>query len=185
MGRTIALVVLLALSGATSAKEAPLRTELRALQFNNAAEQYIERQTMVTVSGKGAKQQLNVRFAPYGAPIQMYGGPLFQFRVGAVNDYTAHIDKYLRWSSQAIAHGDAFTKEIGRAKSSPGLSLKFVFHSGNASKHFLEVTVCSLGNCSVFEPLYLDIDGAEELKTLLLKLQAGELPGHDVGANYQ
>ena len=184
MKQTLLFLLLIFLTNASFAKEAQVRTSLRALQFNNAAEQYFDRQTAVTVVGKPGKQRLNIRFAPYGGSISFSGGPLFQFQADAVDDYLAYISKYRSWSDQATENGDAFTKEIGKAKSVPGISLKFTFHSGNATNHFLEVSVCSLGNCSVSEPMYLDAQGAEELSSLLSKLKSGEVPGEDVGAKY-
>lgn len=119
-----------------------------------------------------------------GIQSQTYGRQLFQFQADAVDEYLAYISKYRSWSAQAMENGDAFTKEIGKAKSVPGISLKFTFHSGNASNHFLEISVCSLGNCSVFDPMYLDTQGAEELGSLLKKLKSGELLGEDVGDKY-
>lgn len=182
MKRMLLFLLLILASNATFAEEVQIRTTLRVLQFNNAAEQYLDRETAVTIFGKPGKQRLNVRFATYGRSLS--SGPLFQFQAAAVDDYLPYISKYLSWSAQATENGDAFTKEIGRAKSAPGISLKFTFHSGNTTNHYLAISVCSLGNCSVFEPMYLDGKGAEELSSLLSKLKAGELPGEDIGAKY-
>ncbi|MDZ4316359.1 MAG: hypothetical protein U0989_16530 [Azonexus sp.] len=171
------LALLLVVSCDSIAAEDNVYTTLRVLQYNNAAEQYIGRQTAVSVLGKRGKQRLIVRFAKYGGSVYSSSGLGVMFLATSADEYLAFISKYRDWAAKATENGDAFTKEIGRAKSTPGLSLKFQFHSGNTTSHYLVIVVCSLGNCSVQEPIYLDEEGADELTSLVTKLKTGELPG--------
>jgi len=181
MKTMLLLAILLATSHASFASDADVRTTLRVLQYNNVAEQYLDRQTSVTVRGKPGKEELIVRFAPYGGSL---GESWFLFRASSADNYLAHISKYREWSEKATENRDVFTKEIGRAKSSAGVSLKFEFHSGNEASHYLVISLCALGNCAVNEPMYLDGKAADELFSLISKLKAGGLPGEDVGAKY-
>jgi rhodanese-related sulfurtransferase len=179
-----ALSLLAGYSGIALAAETDVQTTLRVFQFNSVAEQYLDRQTAVTIIGDPGTQRLIVRFAPYGRALSS-SGPAVMLDAAYADEYMAYISKYREWAAKATEAGDVFKKEIGRAKSAPGLSLSFEFFGAAAGSHFLVVAVCSLGNCSVQEPMYLNQKGAGELYSLLEGLKAGKLPGEDVSAKYK
>ena len=84
----------------------------------------------------------------------------------------------------ARANKEAFTKEIGSAPSYIGIKFKFEFHSGNAHSHYLAMTICTLGSCSMNSPMYFDAVSAKELLALFGKLKAGQPLVDDVGDKY-
>lgn len=155
-----------------------VRTDLKVLEFNDFAEDYLGRPTHVAIFGKKNKQTLEIEFEPYGMASRDYE-PYLHFVTKHVDRYIEHIEKYLRWQKMALETGDAFGKAIGKAKSTFGLGHKYSFWSGNEKSHYLVIEACSLGSCDQGS-FYFDKMNTMILLELLRKFKAGELPPEDL-----
>lgn len=175
----------LLISACAAMQETPIRSQLEVYQYNSVARKYMDRPTMVSVSGSQGSQNLKVSFDSYGAGSP---GDYAMFATKHADIYAAHITKFLEWAATATVNGDAFDKKIGNAPILAGLSLNFTFHSATASRHYLELKLCSLGSCAMGmddnSGLYFDESGARTLLSLIQQLKAGELPGEDLGEKY-
>lgn len=154
------------------------------LSYNSIASSYMERPTFVKVIAlpKG-DTGIYVEFEPYHRDSSRLASYQFTLAKSHVDEYLSMLDKFKKWSDQASASGDAFTKEIGKVDAFFLAKVQFVFHSGNSKNHYLGINMCSIGVCSR-DGDYLDAKGAEELGLLLNKLKNGELSAEDVGQKY-
>ena len=159
---------------------AKVSTKLTAMQFNRVASAYLERETSTELwkTSDGATM-LHVTFALYG---QGRGGAIFV--KGNMQQYTAHIEKFLEWARLAEVRNEALTKEIGRAPTwVPGSSgnLRFTFHSASTRTHVLHITTCTI-ICIDETALVLNSVGARELQRLLVDFDEGRLRVVDASA---
>ena len=160
-----------------------IRSDLRVVDYNGFAEDYLSSRTNVTINGKSGKQLLIIE-AP-SPEKDFVGYPLEDnirfYQHKEIEKHIAHIEKYLKWEKLASENGDAFTKEIGFAKGDG--KLKYSFFSANEDYHLLEVSSCSFGSCGVSE-LFFDKENVLILLDLLKQLKAGELPPENVADKY-
>lgn len=174
--KQILLVLLLSSLPACTTVEQSNRvaSKLVAREFNSIASRYIDRPTFVAVErmSDGATV-LRVNMSLYGSDTSTL--PLVQSKG---TTYAAHIDKFLEWEALAKGRGDALTKDIGRAPAwgnAVAGEVKFVFHSGNSTTHFLAMSFCAAGTCLDGKAQYFDSESAKELRRLVLALDAGSL----------
>jgi hypothetical protein len=161
--------------------ERRIDTNLEVSYYNNIGSRFIKTQTNIIALKMGGIETLGV---------EPKRGPAEFFSVNHVDDYLAHIAKYMEWEAKASKNKDALTKEIGEAPTPmTGIRLKFGFHSGNANAHYLTIISCVkiFGSCSAEkqEPQYYAIEDAKELALLLTKLKNGEIKSGDVASEYQ
>lgn len=184
------LIPLLAasLAACTSVSESTrLSTGLEAVEFNSIASGYQPRPTFVSLEMMSdGEEVLAIQMDQYGTTQYQYGYEMHhQFRMlpSAIPEYLALLDQYDRWRETAIERGDAITREMGRAPAWHG-ELKFEFHSGNAQRHYLLVSICAVGTCLDGESLGFDSVNVDRLRQVLTDWQAGELQSLNVDAIY-
>jgi len=178
-------MLILLLSGCTTVEQrSRVPNNLHAKEFNSIASQYLDRPTFTSIEKMSdGETVLAISMDNYGNSSR----PI-RFLKSNVSNYVSLIDKYTEWEHLAKARGDAITKEIGRAKTwGNGLSgtLKFIFHSGNATNHFLAVSFCAAGTCLDDQSLYFDATDAQELKKMLLNLESGEIQVENIDDLYR
>ncbi|USD68102.1 hypothetical protein [Vibrio sp. SCSIO 43136] len=164
----------LAMTGCQTMTE-PTRvtTSLKTVEYNSIANRFMARPTYVSTQSEngGTEKVLLVEMDTYGS--NQYGSFL-RFSSFQVDQYISFIDKYFEWEELAIERQDAFTKEIGSAPSWHSGNLKFEFHSGNSTNHYLSISFCSSMICLEGEHYY-DKDNANKLKSLLKGLSDGSI----------
>ena len=161
--------------------ERRISTTLKVSHYNTIGSRYIKMPTDVLVLKMGGIETLG---------IEPNRGTSEYFSVTHVDEYLAHIAKYMEWQEKATKNKDALTKEIGQAPTSmAGIWLKFGFHSGNATTHFLSISSCVkiFGTCSdgKEEPQFYELQEARELALLLTKLKAGEIKSGKIEDEYK
>jgi hypothetical protein len=186
--RILIPVLAFTLTACTSVSESTrLSTGLEAVEFNSIASGYQPRPTFVSLEMMSdGEEVLAIQMDQYGTTQYQYGYDVHhQFRMlpTAIPEYLAILDQYDRWRDTAIERGDAITREMGRAPAWHG-ELKFEFHSGNAQRHYLLVSICAVGTCLDDQALGFDAVNVDRLRTTLRRWQAGELESLDIGAIY-
>ena len=185
MTALIAGGVFLAAGCATIAESTRLSTNLQAAEFNSVSTDYLPRPTYVSLQTMSdAPTVLAIEMEQYGRA-HSPGGVRYQFRMvpEAIDDYLALIGRYDEWRSLAIERGDAITREIGRAPAWHG-ELKFEFHSGNTTTHYLFISVCAVGTCLDDAAMAFDAVNVGRLRDLLTRWQSGEISALDVDSVY-
>lgn len=174
------MALLTFLAACTTAVEVKRVTSpVSAKQFNSLNSKYMHRPTFAEVAEMSNGQSVLVlKMDPYG--YSKYGiHPQKSFARQYVQENIALIDKFLKWSEVATQRGDLVDKEIGKApawnNSGVPNSNRYYFHSGNEYSHLLEISNCAVGTCADETPFYFDVNGARQLKTLLLSHQSGRL----------
>lgn len=168
----------------TSIRESTyLPTSLKASEFNNIASRYIERPTTTQLRTlSDGSTVLNVTMDEYGFGAGASIGqnvPLnfsVNFDSRYIDQYLPMLDKYLEWSALATQRSDIISKTIGEAPTWSQIGtgkLKFAFHSGNASQHYLEIGFC-LTAC-VEERMMLSHTNVVTLRQLLEDMKAGKI----------
>lgn len=166
-------ILTLILAGCTTIEQSTrLSTNLEAREYNSVYAKYMDRPTFTSIEKMSdGNTVLAISRDNYGTTFS----PL-RFSKDYVSQYTVLIDKYLEWNQLAISRGDAITKDIGKAQTwgnSMSGTLKFTFHSGNSTVHYLSISFCAAGTCLDDQSLYFDSKNARELKNLLVQLGSG------------
>ena len=179
---SIITLLLFAISTPATAKDKiRLDASFKAMEFNSAASQYMERPTyleLIVYKKKPSQLWIYSDYIRKSDTAKAMGGYEFvSLSVSAADDYIAAIDKYFSWQSIASADGDIIDKEIsktmGRKKS---LKVRFGFYSANAQSHYLTLQHCAVGTC--LDPVMaFDIENAKLLKETISAWKTGQLEG--------
>ena len=177
--------LILVLFGCTTVEQSTrLTTDLKAREYNSIASKYMDRPTFTSIEKMSdGDTVLAISRENYGST----ESPL-RFSKNHVSSYTSLIDKYFEWENLAKSRGDAITKEIGRAKTwgnTMSGSLKFTFHSGNSTIHYLSISFCAAGTCLDEQALYFDSANTSKLKDILGQLASGKLKTENVDDIYK
>ncbi|MCG6233089.1 hypothetical protein [Vibrio furnissii] len=189
MKRLFTLGLLGVLAGCATIQDSNrISSDLSASEFNSISSQYMPKPTFVSLETfSSGEKALAINMKTYA--MNKYGMDNSEIRYNRefVDDYIGFIDKYLSWEKLAVDRQDAFTKEIGEAKSwYPGMDgdLKFTFYSGNSNNHYLTVTFCTMIIC-LDNAHYYDRKNAERLKQLLEQLKNGQFVTTNIKDVYQ
>lgn len=183
---TIAALAAVVLSGCTTvAQETRVSADIQASEYNSIAARYMARPTLVHVERRSdGVEALRLSFTTYRNQPAVIG-----FAKDGAQAHAAMLRKYAEWEAQARSRGDAFTKEIGRAPTraygSASAAIRYTFHSGNASQHYVALAFCAVGTCLEDTAAYLDAQSAARLAALLDRFAAGQIEPKDVGAAYR
>lgn len=184
----LALAAMIALAGcqtATVHNSTRVSTDVQVHEFNSVASQFMERPTFAYVSQD--EQTLILEIDIYGRRVTDYGTfetSAVSFQRDGVPEYLAAIDKFQEWEAVATADGDMFTKEITKVKGAQS-SLKFAFHSGNETNHYLMLSTCAAGICIDEWAMYLPANEVADLKQLLVDFGARTLaPDQSIDQKY-
>jgi hypothetical protein len=162
-----------------------IRSDLRVLEFNDFAEDYLGKASEIRIWGKKKKQTLQISYEPYNIASLEYGAPSLMFVTKHIDTYIDHIQKYLKWEAIATENKDAFGKDIGKAKSIAAVSHKYSFWSGNTTNHYLNIETCVFVSCGDGGgTFYFDLENTLILLNLLNEFKAGNLPPPDVSNKY-
>ncbi len=181
----IVIVALPVIVYAAQLKVLRVRSDLVAKRFNTITSEYSDRPTFVEVAfTRTGKEVLSVQINPYK------GDALYvMFLKKNVPEYLKAIDKYLEWAALARERKDAFTKEIAVVPTAQGVSLKFTFHSGNESAHFLNINLRSGGLVKIDVPELAEVydeANAKKLRDMLKAFADGKLaPSTDIDSIYK
>jgi hypothetical protein len=141
---------------------------LRGLQFNSVASAYMPRPTSVNIERmRDGQKVLSVVVDSYGS---MPHKVMFYER--DISTCVMAIDKFLEWEQIAAKKRDLLEKEIATVPAPSGMTIYFVFTSGNETSHYLGIghTIGGpLGKTSAVS-FYLDRAGATQLREHLVNL---------------
>lgn len=183
--RTVLLSLAMAFTcGAATAESQKVPAQFNVLDYNQISSEYLPVPTFVTLSTmKKGDAQMTVEFDPYG--IDEYGmdTDFLTFRMSAIPEYRAFIEKYLQWEELARTDGDQIRKVIGKAEGVRG-KLQFQFESVSASKHLLVITFCAFGTC-LGDPAIFDREGAIGLDGMLADFAENGVQPVDVDEKYR
>jgi len=155
-------LTLLALPSASSANEkVKISSPFKVMEYNTVLNQYGERATFIDmrVRNKGDMGWIQADLIHKSESARLMGGlDVMRIKEKHVDGYIGAVEKFLKWEEIAKRDKDNFDKEIVRVN-----KLKFSFHSGNESSHYLVLTFCAVGTC--VEPnFYFDRKNALLLK---------------------
>ncbi len=189
MKRLFTIALLGILTGCTTVQDTTrLSTDLNASEYNSISSQYTRKPTFVSLETfSSGEKVLAVNMKTYA--INEYGmdSSTLRYSNQFVDSYIDFANKFLSWEAIATERQDAFTKEIGEAKSwSSGMDgyLKFTFYSGNASNHYLAVTFCTSIIC-LDHAHYYDKENVEKLKRLFEQLKSDQFTSTHIDSVYQ
>ena len=131
------------------------------LEYNTVSNKYGERATFIKMDlrDKGDIGWIQADLIHKTDNAALLGGlDVIRIKEKHVQKYIDAVDKYLKWQKIALADGDVFSKEIAQAN-----KVKFLFHSGNQTNHYLVMEFCAIGVC-VEPAYYFDRANAELLK---------------------
>lgn len=141
---------------------------LRGLQFNSVASDYMTMPTSVNIEKmRDGQKVLSVTVDSYGS---IPHNVMFYER--DITQCVAAIDKFLEWEKIAVTKQDLLEKEIAAVPAPSGMTIYFVFTSGNERSHYLGIghtMTGMLGKISAVS-FYLDRVGAAKLRDHLLDL---------------
>lgn len=186
MNKIISLTIgMLLLAGCAGVEQIDrIESKISAKEFNDLTSSYENRPTFMSVrKHSNGTESLTFEMDLYGSGVSTR-----DFDKTRISEYVATIDKYIEWEAKAVSKGDIFTKEIATIKAGGTQSdykYKFVFHSGNAKKHYLTITVCTWIMCIPENDQVYDLSNAKMLKSTLLDYKEGLITVENISSQYQ